>query len=76
MPLCRLLRSSANTCSFCQQKVGNVIASGGGTVIGANIGMCLDKHLQPDMLNIVLNIAGLTYDDLCSTSRIGRASTM
>ena len=26
--------------------------------------MCLNKHLQPDMLNLVLNIASLTYDDL------------
>ena len=44
--------------------VGNAVAGVGGTVIGAVVGMYLNKHLQPHMLDIALNIAGLTHDDL------------
>ena len=36
----------------------------GGTVTGAGMGMYLNKHLQPHMLNLALNITGLTHDDL------------
>ena len=55
---------SIHSCPFCHQKAGNVIANIGGTVIGASMGMCLNKHLQPHMLDLVLNITGLTHDDL------------
>ena len=44
--------------------VGNVVAGVVGTVIGAGVGMYLNKHLQPHMLDIALNITGLTHDDL------------
>ena len=63
MPLSRLRRSAANTCPFCHQKAGNVITSIGGTGIGSSMGMGLNKHLQPHMLDFVLNIADLTHDD-------------
>lgn len=35
-----------------------------GTVGGAGIGWYLNKHLQPHMLDLALNITGLTLDDL------------
>ena len=44
--------------------IGNVAASAGGMVIGAGVGMYLNKHLQPHMLDLALNITGLTRDDL------------
>ena len=44
--------------------VGNVIGGVGGTVIGAGVGMYLNKHLQPHMLDIALDVTGLTHDDL------------
>ena len=44
--------------------VGNAVAGVGGTVIGAGAGMYLNKRLQPHMLDIALNITGLTHDDL------------
>ena len=44
--------------------VGNVVAGVGGTVVGAGVGMYLNKHLQPHMLDIALNVTGLTRDDL------------
>lgn len=44
--------------------IGNVIGGIGGSLIGAGIGMYLNKHLQPHMLNLALNITGLTHDDL------------
>ena len=44
--------------------IGNVIGGIGGALIGAGIGMYLNKHLQPHMLNLALNITGLTHDDL------------
>ena len=44
--------------------VGNVAAGIGGTVIGAGMGMYLNEHLRPHMLNLALNITGLTHDDL------------
>ena len=44
--------------------VGNVVAGGAGTLVGAGVGMYLNKHLRPRMLEIALNITGLTEDDL------------
>ncbi len=44
--------------------VGNVVAGTAGTVVGAGVGMYLNKHLRPHMLEIALNITGLTEDDL------------
>lgn len=44
--------------------IGNVIGGIGGALIGAGIGMYLNKHLQPHMLNLALDITGLTHDDL------------
>ena len=44
--------------------IGNAVAGVVGTVIGAGMGMYLNKHLQPHMLDIALNITGLTQDDL------------
>ena len=36
----------------------------GGSIAGAGMGMYLNKHLQPHMLNLALNITGLPYDNL------------
>ena len=44
--------------------VGNLIGGLVGTVAGAGMGMYLNRHLQPYMLNLALNITGLTNDDL------------
>ena len=44
--------------------IGNAVGGGVGIVIGAGTGMYLNKHLQPHMLNLALNITGLTHDDL------------
>ena len=44
--------------------VGNLAGGVGGMLIGAGMGRYLNKHLQPHMLNLALNITGLTHDDL------------
>ena len=44
--------------------IGNVIGGIGGALIGAGMGMYLNKYLQPYMLNLALDITGLTHDDL------------
>ena len=44
--------------------VGNLIGGIAGTVAGAGMGIYLNKHLQPRMLNLALDITGLTHDDL------------
>ena len=44
--------------------VGNLVGGIGGSLLGAGIGMYLNQHLQPHMLNLALNITGLTNDDL------------
>ena len=44
--------------------VGNAIGMIGGSLAGAGMGMYLNKHLQPHMLDLALNITGLTRDDL------------
>ena len=44
--------------------VGNLIGGIAGTVGGAGMGMYLNRHLQPHMLNLALNITGLTNYDL------------
>ena len=44
--------------------VGNLIGGIGGSIFGGGIGMYLNKNLQPHMLNLALDIAGLTNDDL------------
>lgn len=36
----------------------------GGALAGAGMGMYLNKHLQPHMLDLALDITGLTHDDL------------
>ena len=44
--------------------IGNAVAGIGGTVVGAGMGMYLNRHLQPHMLKLALDITGLTEDDL------------
>ena len=44
--------------------VGNLVGGVVGTVTGAGMGMYLNRHLQPHMLNLALDITGLTNDDL------------
>ncbi len=44
--------------------VGNLIGGIAGTVAGAGMGMYLNKHLEPRMLDLALDISGLTSDDL------------
>lgn len=44
--------------------VGNLVGGIAGTVAGAGVGMYLNRHLQPHMLNLALDITGLTNDDL------------
>lgn len=43
---------------------GNIIGGGIGLLTGAGTGMYLNRHLQPHMLNLALDITGLTNDDL------------
>ena len=43
---------------------GNIIGGILGSIGGAGMGMYLNKHLQPHMLNLALDITGLTNDDL------------
>ena len=43
---------------------GNLVGGVAGTVAGAGMGMYLNRHLQPRMLDLALNITGLTNDDL------------
>ena len=44
--------------------IGTLAGGIGGSIVGAGMGMYLNKHLQPQMLNLALNITGLTHDDL------------
>ncbi len=44
--------------------MGTIVGGIGGSIAGAGMGMYLNKHLQPYMLNLALNITGLTHDDL------------
>lgn len=44
--------------------VGNLIGGIAGSLTGAGMGMYLNRHLQPHMLNLALNVTGLTNDDL------------
>ena len=44
--------------------VGNLIGTIAGIFAGAGGGMLLNKHLQPRMLNLALDITGLNHDDL------------
>ena len=44
--------------------IGNVAGGIGGTVVGAGMGMYLNTYLQPHMLDLALDITGLTRDDL------------
>ena len=44
--------------------IGNAVGGIGGTVIGAGVGIYLNRHLQPHMLDLALNITRLTHDDL------------
>ena len=44
--------------------VGNLVGGIGGTVAGAGIGMYLNRHLEPHMLDLALGITGLTHDDM------------
>jgi hypothetical protein len=43
---------------------GNIIGGIVGSLTGASMGMYLSRHLQPHMLNLALDITGLTNDDL------------
>ena len=43
---------------------GTVVGSVAGAIAGAGIGMYLNRHLQPRMLGLALDITGLTRDDL------------
>ena len=40
--------------------IGNVIGGVGGIVVGTGMAMYLNRHLQPHMLNLALNITGLS----------------
>ena len=44
--------------------VGNLIGGIAGTVAGAGIGMYLNSRLEPRMLDLALDITGLTRDDI------------
>ena len=44
--------------------IGNLIGGGIGLIGGAGMAMYMNKHLQPHMLNLALNITRLTNDDL------------
>ena len=44
--------------------IGNLVGSTVGALTGAGMGMYLNRHLQPHMLNLALDITGLTNDDL------------
>ena len=44
--------------------IGNLVGGIVGTLGGAGLGMYLNKHLQPHMLNLALDITGLDHDDL------------
>ena len=44
--------------------LGNLVGGIVGTVAGAGMGMYLNRQLQPHMLNLALDITGLTNDDL------------
>ena len=44
--------------------IGGVVGGLAGAATGAGTGMYLNRHLQPHMLNLALNITGLTNDDL------------
>ena len=44
--------------------IGNLIGGIVGLVGGAGMGIYLNRHLQPHMLNLALDITGLTNDDL------------
>ena len=44
--------------------IGNLIVGIVGSVGGAGMGMYLNRRLQPHMLNLALDITGLTNDDL------------
>lgn len=44
--------------------VGNLVGGIGGSLLGAGVGMYLNHHLQPHMLNLALDITNLTHDDL------------
>ncbi len=44
--------------------LGNLIGGIAGATSGVGIGMYLNRHLQPHMLSLALNITGLTHDDL------------
>ena len=44
--------------------VGTVIGGVAGSLAGAGIGIYLNRHLQPRMLDIALDITELTHDDL------------
>ena len=44
--------------------VGNLIGGIGGTLTGAGVGMYLNRHLQPHMLSLALDIVGMEEDDL------------
>ncbi len=44
--------------------VGNLVGGVVGSLGGAGMGMYLNRYLQPHMLNLALDITGLTSDDL------------
>ena len=44
--------------------IGNLIGGIAGAVTGAGMAMYLNRHLQPHMLSLALDITGLTNDDL------------
>ena len=44
--------------------IGSLIGGIAGSLTGAGLGMYLDRHLQPYMLDLALDITGLEHDDL------------
>ncbi len=52
--------------------IGNLLGGIAGTVAGTGMGMYLNNHLQPVMLDLALDITGLTRDDLFYYKNKGR----
>ena len=44
--------------------IGNLVGGLVGTAAGAGMGMYLNRHVQPHMLSLALDITGLEEDDL------------
>ena len=52
--------------------VGTLVGGIGGTLTGAGVGMYLNRHLQPHMLSLALDMVGMEEDDLFHLKNMGR----